>query len=68
MKSHLEEDHKMSTTWYIAKEYLKRLEINFEENDRKTFSLYPYGPTETKEIELNSTVRGLGIKPVENWN
>ncbi|MHA1934465.1 MAG: hypothetical protein ACW97A_04210 [Candidatus Thorarchaeota archaeon] len=42
----------MSTTWFIAKEYLKRLEINFEEKGRKTFSLYPYGPTETKEIEV----------------
>ncbi len=48
----------MSTTWYIAKEYLKRLEINFEENDRKTFSLYPYGPTETKQIE---------VFPGSNW-
>ncbi|MHA1950001.1 MAG: hypothetical protein ACW99G_14265 [Candidatus Thorarchaeota archaeon] len=42
----------MSTTWFIAKEYLKRLEIDFEEHGRKTFSLYPYGPTETKVIEV----------------
>jgi hypothetical protein len=42
----------MSTTWFIAKEYLKRLQINFEENGRKTFSLYPYGQTETNEIEV----------------
>lgn len=42
----------MSTTWFIAKEYLKRLEINFEEHGRKTFSLFPYGPTETKVIEV----------------
>ena len=26
------------------------------------------GSTQPEEIELNSTVRGLGIKPVENWN
>ena len=42
----------MSTTWFIAKEYLKRLEIDFEEHGRKTFSLYPYGPIETKVIEV----------------
>ncbi|MFX1483771.1 MAG: hypothetical protein ACFFCP_11365 [Promethearchaeota archaeon] len=42
----------MSTTWFIAKEYLKRLEIDFEEHGRKTFSLYPYGPTETRVIEV----------------
>ncbi len=42
----------MSTTWFIAKEYLKRLEINFEEHGRKTFSLYPYGPTEADVIEV----------------
>jgi hypothetical protein len=42
----------MSTTWFIAKEYLKRLEINFEEHGRKTFSLYPYGPIEAKVIEV----------------
>ena len=42
----------MSTTWFIAKEYLKRLEINFEEKGRKTFSLFPYGPTKTEEIEV----------------
>lgn len=48
----------MSTTWFIAKEYLKRLEVNFEEHGRKTFSLYPYGPTETKEIE---------VFPGKNW-
>ncbi len=42
----------MATTWYIAKEYLKRLEINFEEIDRKTFNLLPYGPVETKQIEV----------------
>ncbi|MFW9833892.1 MAG: hypothetical protein ACFFEK_07865 [Candidatus Thorarchaeota archaeon] len=42
----------MSTTWFIAKEYLKRLEINFEEHGRKTFSLYPYGSIETKVIEV----------------
>ncbi|MFW9847227.1 MAG: hypothetical protein ACFFD6_10790 [Candidatus Thorarchaeota archaeon] len=42
----------MSTTWFIAKEYLKRLEVSFEEHGRKTFSLFPYGPTETKEIEV----------------
>ncbi|NHJ13418.1 MAG: hypothetical protein EAX95_07055 [Candidatus Thorarchaeota archaeon] len=48
----------MSTTWFIAKEYLKRLEVSFEEHGRKTFSLYPYGPTETKEIE---------VFPGKNW-
>jgi len=42
----------MSTTWFIAKEYLKRLEINFEEHGRKTFSVYPYGSIETKVIEV----------------
>ncbi len=42
----------MSTTWWIAKEYLKRLQISFEENGRKTFSLYPHGPTKTEEIEV----------------
>jgi hypothetical protein len=47
-----DESKEMSTTWFIAKEYLKRLEVNFEEHGRKTFSLYPYGPTETKEIEV----------------
>ncbi|MFW9795020.1 MAG: hypothetical protein ACFFEE_11990 [Candidatus Thorarchaeota archaeon] len=48
----------MSTTWFIAKEYLKRLEIDFEEHGRKTFSLYPYGPTETRVIE---------VFPGKNW-
>ena len=48
----------MSTTWFIAKEYLKRLEINFEEHGRKTFSLYPYGPTEASVIE---------VFPGKNW-
>ncbi len=48
----------MSTTWYITKEYLKRLEINFEEKGRKTFCLLPYGPPETEEIE---------VFPGENW-
>ncbi len=48
----------MSTTWFIAKEYLKRLDLSFEERGRKTFSLYPYGPTETDEIE---------IFPGKNW-
>ncbi|MHA2380028.1 MAG: hypothetical protein ACXADS_12210 [Candidatus Thorarchaeota archaeon] len=47
-----DESSDMSTTWFIAKEYLKRLEVNFEEHGRKTFSLYPYGPTETREIEV----------------
>lgn len=42
----------MSTTWFIAKEYLKRLEINFEEHGRKTFSLYPQGPVEADVIEV----------------
>ena len=42
----------MSTTWFIAKEYLKRLEIDFEEHGRKTFSVYPYGSIETKVIEV----------------
>jgi hypothetical protein len=42
----------MSTTWFIAKEYLKRLQINFEENARKTFSLRPYQPPESGEIEV----------------
>lgn len=42
----------MSTTWYITKEYLKRMEISFEENGRKTFSLFPYGPPKTEEIEV----------------
>jgi len=42
----------MSTTWFIAKEYLKRLEINFEENGRKTFSVHPRSKTETKIIEV----------------
>ena len=48
----------MSTTWYITKEYLKRLEISFEEKGRKTFSLIPYGPPKTEEIE---------VFPGENW-
>ncbi len=48
----------MSTTWFIAKEYLKRLNIEFEEKGRKTFSLFPYGPTETEEIE---------VFPGKNW-
>ncbi|MFW9920954.1 MAG: type III secretion system chaperone [Candidatus Thorarchaeota archaeon] len=48
----------MSTTWYITKEYLKRLEITFEEKGRKTFSLTPYGPPKTEEIE---------VFPGENW-
>jgi len=48
----------MSTTWFIAKEYLKRLEINFEEHGRKTFSLYPHSPTETRMIE---------VFPGKNW-
>ena len=42
----------MSTTWFIAKEYLKRLDINFEERGRKTFSLFPHGPIKTEEIEV----------------
>ena len=48
----------MSTTWFIAKEYLKRLEIDFEEHGRKTFSLQPSGPTEANVIE---------IFPGKNW-
>ncbi len=48
----------MSTTWYITKEYLKRLEITFEEKGRKTFSLVPYNPPKTEEIE---------VFPGENW-
>ena len=48
----------MSSTWYIAKEYLKRLELSFEEHERKTFSLSPYGATETKQIE---------VFPGDNW-
>lgn len=48
----------MSTTWFIAKEYLKRLNIEFEEKGKKTFSLFPYGPTETEEIE---------VFPGKNW-
>jgi hypothetical protein len=42
----------MSTTWFIAKEYLKRLEINFEEHGRKTFSVHPRKHIETKVIEV----------------
>ena len=42
----------MSTTWFIAKEYLKRLEVNFEEHGKKTFSLRPCEPTKTEEIEV----------------
>ena len=42
----------MSTTWFIAKEYLKRLEVNFEERGKKTFSLQPCTPTETEKIEV----------------
>jgi pyruvate kinase len=48
----------MSTTWFIAKEYLKRLEVDFREHGKKTFSLQPYEPTETKEIE---------VFPGKNW-
>jgi len=48
----------MSTTWFIAKEYLKRLEIDFEENGRKTFSVTPRTKTETKVIE---------VFPGKNW-
>ncbi|MFO7836748.1 MAG: hypothetical protein R6V83_08840 [Candidatus Thorarchaeota archaeon] len=40
------------TTWWIAKEYLKRLEINFEEHGKKTFSLFPTTRTKTEEIEV----------------
>ncbi len=58
-KAAAEQDRlEMSTTWFIAKEYLKRLEIDFEEHGRKTFSLYPHGPTETKIIE---------VFPGKNW-
>ncbi len=42
----------MATTWFIAKEYLKRLDVDFEERGRKTFSLFPCGPTKTEEIEV----------------
>jgi hypothetical protein len=42
----------VSTTWFIAKEYLKRLQISFEENARKTFSVRPQNPQETVEIEV----------------
>jgi len=48
----------MSTTWFIAKEYLKRLEIDFEEHGRKTFSVQPHRYTETNEIE---------VFPGKNW-
>ena len=48
----------MSTTWFIAKEYLKRLEIDFEEHGRKTFSVTPRTKTETKVIE---------VFPGKNW-
>ncbi|TXT55681.1 MAG: hypothetical protein BAJATHORv1_30061 [Candidatus Thorarchaeota archaeon] len=42
----------MGTVWFIAKEYLKRLEVDFEEHGRKTFSLYPFGQTKTEQIEI----------------
>ncbi|MBN2229104.1 MAG: type III secretion system chaperone [Candidatus Thorarchaeota archaeon] len=42
----------MSTTWFIAKEYLKRLDIDFEEHGRKTFSVQSERQTETKVIEV----------------
>ncbi len=42
----------MSTTWFIAKEYLKRLEIGFEERGKKTFSLSPPSSTRVSEIEV----------------
>ena len=42
----------MSTTWFIAKEYLKRREIDFEEHGRKTFSVRPERHIETKVIEV----------------
>lgn len=42
----------MSTTWFIAKEYLKRLNIDFEENGRKTFSVRPERKIETSIIEV----------------
>ena len=42
----------MSTTWFIAKEYLKRLQISFEENARKTFSVRPQNPSEAVETEV----------------
>ncbi len=42
----------MSTTWFITKEYLKRLEIRFEERERKTFTLSPPGQTKAEEIEV----------------
>lgn len=48
----------MSTTWFIAKEYLKRLEIDFEEHGRKTFSVHPKARIETKVIE---------VFPGKNW-
>jgi len=42
----------LSTTWFIAKEYLKRLDVSFEEKGKKTFALTTVGATETKEIEV----------------
>ena len=42
----------MSTTWFIAKEYLKRLEVDFEEHGKKTFSLQPYEKTVTEQVEV----------------
>lgn len=47
-----------TTTWFIAKEYLKRLKIDFEEHGRKTFSVHPKARTETNVIE---------VFPGKNW-
>ncbi|MEM2142124.1 MAG: CesT family type III secretion system chaperone [Candidatus Thorarchaeota archaeon] len=41
----------MSNTWYMTKEYLKRLKIDFVEYGRKTFGI-PQGVTETREVEV----------------
>ena len=42
----------MTTTWFIAKEYLKRLEMSFEEKGRKTFSIRFETNARTEEIEV----------------
>ncbi|MBD3404796.1 MAG: hypothetical protein GF411_01515 [Candidatus Lokiarchaeota archaeon] len=47
-----EESEYMGTVWFIAKEYLKRLQVDFEEHGRKTFSLFPFGQTKTEQIEI----------------
>ena len=51
----------MTTTWFIAKEYLKRLEMDFEEKGRKTFCIYPASRTYAEEIEVFPGTRWITL-------